>query len=98
MLQSHIRQYHQYADATVTEADLVVTSTNAVKATAAQWALVEQLQSLMPSAIVALRMHKLTWKRDPRPPALIAFSVLSTSKVHPFSFRREFEAPGADGH
>ena len=97
MLQSHIRQWNQHAEATVTTADLAVTSTNAVKATAAQWALVEQLQSLMPSAKVALRVHKLTWKRDTRLPALIAFSVLSTSKVHPFSFRREFEAPGADG-
>ena len=96
-LQTHVRQWLQYADATVTAADLVVTSTNAVKASAAQWAAVQQVHSLMPTVTVTLRAHKLTSTRDTRLPALIAFSVLTTLKVHPFSFRREYEAPGADG-
>jgi len=94
ILQSHVRQYDQYADATVTTADLAITSTNAVKATAAQWALIEQLQHLMPNATMLLRAHKLTWRRDPRLPALTTFGVLATLKMHPFGFRREFEAPG----
>jgi len=71
MMQSHVRQWHQYADATVTAADLIVTRTNAVKASSAQWALVERLRTLMPNARVTLRVHKLTWKRDTRLPALI---------------------------
>jgi hypothetical protein len=96
MLQAHVRKWHEYADAIVTAADLSVTSTNAVKATAAQWALVEQLQHLMPSARMLLRAHKLTWRRDPRLPALTTFGVLATLQIHPFSFRREFEAPPAN--
>lgn len=95
MLQSHVRQRHEYADATVTAADVYVTSTNAMKATAAQWALVEQLQQLMPQAKVLLRAHRLTWRRDPRLPSLTTFGVLATLQIHPFSFRREFEAPAA---
>ena len=95
MMQSHVRQWHQYADATVTAADLIVTRTNAVKASSAQWALVERLRTLMPNARVTLRVHKLTWKRDTRLPALITFGLLATLEVRPFSFRREFEAPAA---
>jgi hypothetical protein len=96
-LQGHVRQWHQHVDATVTAADLAVTSTNAVKASAAQWAVVQQVQTLMPTATVTLRAHKLTWKRDTRLPALLSFGVLASLRVGPFGFRREFEAPSADG-
>ena len=73
-----MRQWHQHADATVTAADLAVTSTNLVKASTAQWAVVQQLQMLMPSAAVALRAHKLAWKRASNVSALVAFGVLAS--------------------
>lgn len=96
-LQDHVRQWHQYSDATVSAADLVVTSTNAAKASAAQWAVVQQVQSLVPTATVALRAHKLTWKRDTTVPGLLTFGVLAVMTVGPFSFRRELKAPAAGG-
>jgi hypothetical protein len=92
-LQAHLRQFPDYADAVVTPADLVVTGSNAVKANAAQWALVQELQAALPDASVTLRIHKLSWKRDPQAPALTLFGVLVTRKVGPFIFRREYVAP-----
>ena len=95
-LQTHLRRSPQYADTTVTPADLAVAGSNAAKATAAQWALVQQLQSMFPDATVTLRVHRLTWKRDPQAPALPLFGVLVTRKVGPFSLRREYAAPGLE--
>ena len=93
-LQAHVRQWHQHADATVFAADLAVTSTNAVKASAAQWAVVQQLETLMPGAAVALRAHRLAWKRDPTVPVLMAFGVLASVRVGPLTLRREYEVAG----
>lgn len=92
-LQAHLRQYPQYADASVTELDLIVTGTEAVKATAAQWALVQELHSLVPDATVNLRMHTLAWKTDRQAPTLTLFGVVVTQRVGPFTFRREYAAP-----
>ena len=93
-LQAHVRQWHQHSDANVTAVDLAVTSTNAVKATAGLWALVQKLQRLLPDAVVTLRTHKLAWKRDPAAPALMTFGLLASVKVGPFTLRREYEVPG----
>lgn len=94
-LQAHLRQSPPYANAVVASADLVVTSKNAGQATAAQWALVQQLQAALPDATIVLRVHRLTWKHDLQAPALTINGVLVTRKVGPFTLRREYAAPGS---
>lgn len=92
-LQMRLREIPKYAAAVVTAADLVVTSKDATQATAAQWAVVQQLREAVPDATVTLRMHRLSWKNDPEAPTLTVFGVLVTRKVGPFAFRREYVAP-----
>lgn len=93
-LQAHLRQSPRYANAVVTSADLVVTSKNAGQATAAQWALVQQLQATLPDAAVLLRVHRMAWKHDLQAPTLTVYGVLVTRKRGPFTLRREYAAPG----
>ena len=71
-LQAHLREFPEYADAVVSPADLVVVSSNAIKATAEQWAVVQSVQKALPGATVTLRAHRLTWKRQPQAPTLTA--------------------------
>ena len=92
-LQAHLRQFAQYADASLTELDLIVTGAEAVKATAAQWALVQELHALVPDATVNLRVHTLAWKTDRQAPTLTLFGVVVTLRVGPFTLRREYAAP-----
>ena len=92
-LQAHLRQFPQYVNASVIELDLIVTGAEAVKATAAQWALVQELQALMPDATVNLRVHTLAWKTDRQAPTLTLFGVVMTLRSGPFTFRREYAAP-----
>jgi hypothetical protein len=92
-LQSFLRQLPSYADAVVNQTDLAVGSMNAVKATRDQWRLVQELQAAKPDATVTLRIHRLSWKRDPAAPSLTMFGVLVTCKVGPFTVRREYLAP-----
>ena len=80
-------------DAVVTAGTLSVISTNAVKATAVQWALVKEVQSLVPNAAVTLRVHRLSWTQDPRASSITVFGVLVTVTHGPFTLRREYEAP-----
>lgn len=92
-LQAHLRQFPQYVTAVVTAADLAVTSKDAGHATAAQWALVQQIQQAVPDATVTLRMHRLSWRHDANAPNLMLYGALVTRKVGPFTYRREFVAP-----
>lgn len=92
-LQKHVRQVPQHSDSVLTQADLVVTSTDAKQMTAAQWALVQDIHKVMPEATVTLRVHKLAWKRDPQGPTLTLCGVLVTSKFGPFTLRREYAGP-----
>ena len=91
-LQRHLR-VSGLPDAVVIQPDLVVAGTDAVKATASQWALVRELQAALPDAKVVLRTHRLTWRRDPNAPPLTLCGVLLTRKAGPFLLRREFAAP-----
>jgi hypothetical protein len=96
-LQTHLRRFPQYANASVTELDLIVTGAEAGKATAAQWALVQELQALIPDATVNLRVHTLAWKTDRQAPTLTLFGVVITLKLGPFTLRREYAVPdGSD--
>ena len=92
-LQAFLRELPAYGDAVVSHPDLAVFSMNAVKATREQWALVQELQAAKPDATVTLRIHRLSWRRDPAAPALTVFGVLVTCKVGPFTVRREYLAP-----
>ena len=93
-LQACLRRSPEYADLIVTRDDLVVTSANAEKMTAGQWALVNEVQRLMPEATVMLRVHKLAWKRDLQVALHTIFGVLVTQRVGPFTLRREYAVPG----
>lgn len=84
-LEGHLRQCPDYADAVVTAADLVVTGSNTVQATAAQWALVQELQAALPDASVTLRVHKVTWKGDPTIALRKSYGVLVTQRCGPFT-------------
>lgn len=72
----------------------MVTSNNAGQATAAQWALVQEMQAVLPHATVVLRVHRLAWKPEPQAPTLTIYGVLVTQKVGLFTLRREYAAPG----
>ena len=70
-----------------------MTSANAEKMTAGQWALVNEVQRLMPEATVTLRVHKLAWKRDLQVALPTICGVLVTQRVGPFTLRREYSLP-----
>lgn len=91
-LQARVREYSQHADVVITRDDLIVTSANAEKMTAAQWALVNEFHALVPEATVTLRVHKLSWKRDMQIGLAPVFGVLVTHRVGPFTLRREYAA------
>jgi hypothetical protein len=94
-LQERLRVLPRYADVVVTPSDLTIFGTDAVKATEAQWALVQQLKSVFPDATVALREHRVAWKGDHHAPTLAAYGVIVTRTVGPFTVRREYAAPDA---
>jgi hypothetical protein len=89
-LQSHLRQLGAHADAVVRREDLFVTSLDAKGMSAAQWATVQQIQEALPGATVALRVHKLAWKRDLKIVLDPIFGVLVTQRIGPFTLRREY--------
>jgi hypothetical protein len=91
-LQERLRRVPEFANMTVSRSDLVVTSTNVDRMTAAQWALLNDVRVLVPDATVTLRAHKIGWKRDPRIAVGPVFGVLVTTRVGPFTVRREYAA------
>ena len=94
-LQNCLRQMHPYSDVVITREDLMVTSVDAKEMTAAQWAMVQEIGKLLPDATVTLRLHKLAWRRDTQAPTLSLRGVLVTSRVGPFTMRREY-APSSE--
>jgi hypothetical protein len=95
-LQALLRRFPKYASAVVTSGDVVVASKDAGQATAAQWALVQELLTALPDATVTLRLHRVSWTHDSQAPTLTLYGVLVTRKVGPFTLRREYAAPAAD--
>lgn len=89
-LQAHVDGFREHAGAVITKADVVVASSDVSQMTARQFAVVQEVKGLMPSATVTLRMHKIAWKRDPRVSLPPLFGVLVTQRVEPFTFRREY--------
>ena len=77
----------------VAAAELQIVGVDATVASAAQWAVIQQLKSRLPDADVTLREHRLSWRRDPALPGLSVHGVLVTRHVGPFILRREFAVP-----
>jgi hypothetical protein len=92
-LQQRLRQIPQYATVVINSTDLTIVGTDAVKATEAQWTVVQQLQRAFPDAAVTLREHRITLKGHPHATTLTLHGVLVTRKVGPFDLRREYAAP-----
>ena len=85
-----LRESTGLVDTVVGPSDVTVRSSHAVKATAAQWAVVQDLQRLVPDANVVLREHVLSSKRHQDSASLTVFGVLVTKKHGPFVLRREY--------
>ena len=65
-----IRPEHEHAAIAVTAEDVVVSTEYAKMASAAQWAMVEDLKAVFPSASVVLLRHRIGFKPDPAVPPL----------------------------
>jgi hypothetical protein len=92
-LQEQLRQLPRYANVVVAPTHITIFNTDAVSATDAQWARMQELQRVFPDATVTLREHRVSWKGDPEAPSLTKRGVLVTRKVGPFDLRREYAAP-----
>ena len=92
-LQVHVRGLTGNPAVVVTPADLKIIGMDATEATAAEWAVMQQLKKRLPDADVKLREHRLSWRRDAALPELSIFGVLATRRVGPFIVRREFAVP-----
>ena len=93
-LQQHLRATLGDPSAVVAPSDLQVASLDATSATKDQWSVVSILQSKFPDATIKLREHRLCSRRHPEAPPLNVFGVLVSRRDGPFTFRREFAAPG----
>src|SRR4029453_9837004 len=89
-LQAFLRESTGTSDIVIAPVDVTVRSAHAVKATAAQWAVVQQLRSQLPDANVVLREHVLSSHRHNGAGHLTVFGVLVTKKHGPFVLRREY--------
>lgn len=89
-LQAHLRRYPQYENAVVAGPDVAVADADATEATSTQWARAQAARALMPQAVVVLRMHRVTWKRDPHAPPLTLHGLLVVHTEGPLVLRREF--------
>jgi hypothetical protein len=92
-LQRRLCEVPAYATAVITPANLTIFNTDAVKASDAQWALVQELQHVFPDATVVLREHRISWKGDVNAPSVTRYGVIVTRTVGPFDLRREYAAP-----
>ena len=79
--------------ATVSELSLHVTTRYLTDATAAQWAVLQEVQSAVPDARVYLRERVLSWTDDREAPRLRVVTVLGFLKRGPLTLRREFCVP-----
>src|SRR2546422_3718225 len=92
-LQTHLRQFEEYADIVLANGDVRISTADAASATPAQWALLNVFKQQVPSATVVLRHHAVAWKRRTDAPVLTSVGVLVTSDFGPFVLRREYAAP-----
>ena len=91
-LQAHLRALTS-TNLVVAPSELAIAGLSATDASAAEWAVMQQLKSRLPDADVTLREHRLSWRRDPTLPGISLYGVLATRRVGPFVLRREFAVP-----
>src|SRR5690606_5694075 len=91
-LQAHLRALTG-TNLVVPPSELAIAGLSATDASAAEWAVMQQLKARLPDADVTLREHRLSWRRDPTLPGISLYGVLVTRRVGPFVLRREFAVP-----
>ena len=89
-IQNGLNHLRPETEPLVSTADLIVTSNNAETMTASQWAVVNEIQAMLPDATVVLRRHTVSWKKDRTITVGPCFGVLVTRRCGPFTLRREF--------
>ncbi len=94
-LQVFLRQSPRYAEAVVTPTDFKSNGRKAAKATAAQWARLQEMQAAVPAATVVLHVRELVWLTDPQAPRLIQHTLVVSQAVGAVQLRREYHAPDA---
>ena len=92
-MQEQIRKLAGHTDVIVTPTDVSVVTRLLPTATAAQWSVVNEIRSIIPSAQVQLRERSLAWTRDPHAPKVRLVSALVTIRVGLILLRREFHVP-----
>ncbi|MGE3844024.1 MAG: hypothetical protein AB7I50_20830 [Vicinamibacterales bacterium] len=92
-LQAHLRALTGNGALVLPPPDVTIAGSDAADATAAEWAVMQQLKTRMPDADVKLRAHRLSWRREPALPGLVIHGALATRRVGPFIVRREFAVP-----
>src|SRR3989442_951764 len=92
-LQTHLRQFEEYAAIVLANGDVRISTADAASATPAQWALLNVFKQQVPSATVVLRHHAVAWKRRTDAPVLTSVGVLVTGQVGPLILRRAYAAP-----
>ena len=70
-LQAHLRCITGRTNIVVPPSELEIVGLNAADASAAEWAVMQQLKSRLPDADVTLREHRLSWRRDPDAPVAV---------------------------
>ena len=94
-LQVFLRQSPRYTDAVVSASDFKSIGRKATRATAAQWARQQEVQSAVPSATVVLQSRELVWLLDPQAPRLVQYTLVVSQTVGAVQLRREYHAPDA---
>ncbi len=94
-LQAFLRQSPRYADAVVAPTDFKSNGHRATKATAPQWARLQEMQAAVPAATVVLHVRELAWLVDPQAPRLIQYTFVVTQTVGAVPLRREYHSPDA---
>jgi hypothetical protein len=92
-LQAVLHQSPGHHQTVVTQADLVVTTSESKQVTSAQWTLLTEFRGLVPDATVTLQVHRIRWKRDHRVALPLVCTVLVVQHVGPLTLRREYQAP-----
>jgi hypothetical protein len=93
LLQAHLRRYPKYENAIVSRSDIAVIDADATEATSQQWARTREARALIPDAVLTLRTHRVTWRRDLKAPSIVFYGLLVVRTVGPLVLRREFALP-----
>jgi len=91
-LQELLRQKPEHADAVVTPADVIAETSIQRTASAREWATVERLRELFPSAKVELMAQRLRCRRAPAAADWRESFVAVSLSIGPLALRREFAA------